>query len=169
MHLRIAPVLFAFLLLFLSAEAQSIQSEVISCFGAENILGNTGFIISATCGEAVAESAVSGPLNFHSGFQQGMPSSITSAPWISSANKLVWQIYPNPGTGLFQVHQINPDLNFRTSDYRILDSRGRLIQTGVVSKQESSIFMNEPAAGLYFLQIISQAEHPVCLPFVVAQ
>jgi len=169
MHLRIVSALSAFILLSLSTEAQSIQSEAISCFGAENILGNTGFIISSTCGEAVAESAVSVPLNFHGGFQQGMPSSITSTPWISNSNKLVWQIYPNPGTGQFQVHQINPPLHYRKSDFRILDSRGRLIQSGVVSDQESSVFMNEPAAGLYFLQIISQAEQPVCLPFVVTQ
>ena len=158
---------FALFLVSLTSNAQSIQSEVISCYGAENSLGSTGFMVSSTCGEAVAESVVSGPLNFNGGFQQGSELNITSIPWHPESKKLVWQVYPNPGKGQFQIKQINFETDFRNTDYRILDSKGRLIQSGFLPVNGSNIIMDEPNAGVYFLHLGSQTQEPVCLPLVV--
>ena len=164
---KFAVSAFALLLYSTTSNAQLIQSEVISCYGAENSLGNTDFIVSSTCGEAVAESVISGPLNFYGGFQQGTVLTITSTPWNPESKKQIWQVYPNPGTGQFQIKQINLDKDFRNTDFRILDSKGRLIQTGSLSVNGTQIVMDEPKAGVYFLHIGSKTQEPVCLPLVV--
>ena len=158
---------FALFVFSPTSDAQSIQSEVISCYGDENSLGNTDFMVSSTCGEAVAESVISGPLNFYGGFQQGTELTITSTPWNPKSKKLIWQVYPNPGTGQFQIKQFNLETDFRNTDFRILDSKGRLIQAGSLPVNETTIIMDEPNAGVYFLQIGSLTQEPVCLPLIV--
>lgn len=162
-----AVAAFALFVFSPTSNAQSIQSEVISCYGAENSLGNTNYIFSSTCGEAVAESVVSEELNFNGGFQQGSDFNITTIPRNPESKKLIWQVYPNPGTGQFQIRQFNLETEFRNTDFRILDSKGRLIQSGSLPVNGTIIIMDEPNAGVYFLQIGYLTQESVCLPLVV--
>ena len=165
--LKYAVSAFALFLFGNASNAQLIQSEVISCYGAENSLGNTDFMVSSTCGEAVAESVISASLNFNGGFQQGTDLTDTSTPWNQESKNLIWQVYPNPGNGQFQIKQINLETDFRNTDFRILDSKGKLIQTGALSVNRTLIIMDEPIAGVYFLHIGSITQEPICLPLVI--
>jgi hypothetical protein len=165
---------FATLLLFFTfyiaghLQSQSIQSEVISAFGGETTSGNPTVILSSTCGEAVAVSELSGELFFHGGFQQGLSPATTtiSFPLTSAAEN--WLLSPNPNKGNFQLQRLNLRGSFQRSTYRIFDAAGKLLHCGSLAHSISHFSLEMPPPGIYFIQLFSEEETPVSIPFLVA-
>lgn len=130
---------------------QSIQSEVLSCFGGEYVFGNAAIQVSATGGEAIGESSIQ-TLNFHSGFQQG-PLDITT----SLANEIHknhgWIVFPNPGNGYFRLVSDQP-ISFRDKvRFEIFDAQGKLIQNMVLDAFSQGFDLSNQAAGVYYIRI----------------
>lgn len=159
-------VLSISLALFVQAKSQSIQSEVISSFGEQSIAAS--IILSSTCGESIAESAISQNFNFHSGFQQGYGDVLTNYYSPGSLSNGTWQIYPNPTGGTFNIHRLS-NVDYQTNlKFRIYDVSGRVIQTGCVSSDITTVFMETASTGLYILHLYPETKQPITLPFVVA-
>lgn len=70
---------------------------------------------------------------------------------------VLWQVYPNPGTGLFSlIYQVNGNAPM---DARLYDARGRLVKefssgaTGFPQKLNIDISANNYASGMYLLRV----------------
>ena len=163
MRLIILYITFA---LLAQAKSQSIQSEVISSLGEQSI--SASILLSSTCGESIAESAISQNFTFHSGFQQGYAVEITNYHTTGSLNNGTWQIYPNPSGGTFNLHRLS-NVNYQTNlKFRIYDVSGRVVQTGWVSSDITTVFMETASTGLYILHLYPETKQPITIPFVVA-
>ncbi|HEY1022485.1 MAG TPA: T9SS type A sorting domain-containing protein, partial [Flavisolibacter sp.] len=78
---------------------------------------------------------------------------------------VLWQVYPNPGTGLFSlIYQLSSNAPL---DVRLYDARGRLVKefstvaTGFPQKLSLDISANNYASGIYLLRVYSGEKEQV--------
>ena len=71
----------------------------------------------------------------------------------TSANDKSVTVFPNPNKGSFRIELPKSYLSTSTQ-YKLMDIQGNCILTGSISKNNSTIYNNELAKGIYFLELI---------------
>lgn len=74
---------------------------------------------------------------------------------IPAAEKVELRVYPNPSSGQFGLITASPLSN---SSYQILDNLGRLVKTGRIVGNRTSINMQPSAEGIYMLRLMAGNE-----------
>jgi len=73
------------------------------------------------------------------------------------ADRLEFVVYPNPNSGSFRI-RLSDEVVTAPLSWQLFDAMGRMIKTGMLQDYESSISVENIAAGIYFLSIQSERQ-----------
>lgn len=133
--------------------AQSIEKQVIASTG--GVLSNGTYEISATVGETVVETFISGTLTLTQGFQQANGSQTSVEELVVTAN---YKLYPNPtlGNAILELESVNSDATISLIMYNTI---GKLIYSKTIILQANRITtinldLTNHSNGVYFVNIL---------------
>ncbi|MEO7081158.1 MAG: T9SS type A sorting domain-containing protein, partial [Flavobacteriales bacterium] len=75
-----------------------------------------------------------------------------------------WSVFPNPADDQLVIRAAVPT----TAEYQVLDATGRMVRSGTLIGENTTIDVDQLSNGLYFLRAINANSSPVSTPFVIA-
>ncbi|MBI9054493.1 MAG: T9SS type A sorting domain-containing protein [Bacteroidales bacterium] len=140
-------IVFIFVFVLTKVNAQ----EILSTSG-NNAAGGSG-TVTYTVGQIVYSTIIGESGSLAQGVQQAYEITVISGFEHKKDIKLMCKAYPNPTVDNLILEIANYESDNLT--YQLVDVNGKLIQTKKITVNETDIYMNNCAVGVYFLKLSS--------------